>query len=139
MKKPILSILFLGIISFFSISIYAQGMHPAMADHSMEGGNWTGIIELPFLLLSVFFAFATAAKMRDGKFGKGMRLMAWGFLVMAVGHLHMQVQQFTGINAFETLLGKTMGSLVWSLALLVTWGLSALGLYHIYSASKLDR
>ena len=137
MKNRILPFLFLGIISFFSITIYAQVTHPAMADHSMEGGNWTGIIELPFLLVSVFFAFATAAKMKDGKFGKGMRLLAWGFLVMAVGHLHMQVQQFTGINVFETLLGKSIGSLVWSVALLVTWGLSALGLYHIYSASKL--
>ena len=74
--------------------------------------------------------------MKGKKFGKGMRMIAWGFLVMAVGHLHMQVQQFTGINVFEKILGKNIGSAAWSLALLVTWGLSALGLYYIYDASK---
>ena len=143
MNNSILAFPFLGIISFFSISTYAhshivllQASHAAMADHSMDNGDWTGIIELPFLLLSVFFAFATAAKLKDGRFGKGMKLLAWGFLVMAVGHLHMQVQQFTGINVFGKLLGKNLGSLAWSLALLMTWGLSALGLYYIYNSSK---
>ena len=143
MNNSILVVLFLGILGFFSISTYAQVSIPllqatpaAMTDHAMEGGNWTAILELPFLLVSVFFAFATAAKMKDGKFGKGMKLLAWGFLVMAVGHLHMQVQQFTGINLFEYLLGKKSGSIAWSSALLVTWGLSALGLYYIYNASR---
>ena len=148
MNKAILPILFLGIISFFSISLFArqpivllQASHAGMAQDSMSmgNGNWTGIIELPFLLVSVFFAFATAAKLKDGKVGKGMRLLAWGFLVMAVGHLHMQVEQFTGINLFAKLLGKSLGSLAWSLALLTTWGLSALGWYNIFDASRLSK
>jgi len=52
-------------------------------------------MELPFLFISVFFAFLTAHAMRGGKFGKGMKFMAW-----------------------------------------VTWGLSGLGFYSIYKASK---
>ena len=99
MNNSILVVLFLGILGFFFLSTYAQASfpllqatHAAMTDHAIEGGNWTAIVELPFLLVSVFFAFAAAAKMKDGKFGKGMRLLAWGFLVMAIGHLHMQIQ-----------------------------------------------
>ena len=145
MNKPILPFLFLGIISFFSISALAnqhlsvlQTSPAAMPQHSMGNGDWTGIIELPFLLVSVFFAFATAAKLKDGKVGRGMRLLAWGFLVMAVGHLHMQVEHFTGINLFAKLLGKDLGSLAWSLALLTTWGLSALGWYNIFDASRIQ-
>jgi hypothetical protein len=145
MNKSVLFFLIFGIINFFSISANAQVHLPllqatqgAMMEHTMEGGNWFAIIELPFLLLSVFFAFATAGKMRDGKFGKGMRLLAWGFVVMAIGHLHMQVEQFTGINLLAIIFGKNIGGIAWSFALLATWGLSALGLYHIYSTSRED-
>jgi len=142
MNKGFLTILFFGITSFFSITVFSQGnfnslqiTHTAMTKNAADTEHWLGIMELPFMLLSVFFAFATANKMKNGKFGKGMKYLAWGFLVMATGHAHMQVEAFTGINLFGWLLGAKGGQITWSIALLCTWGLSALGLYHIYKSA----
>ena len=104
--------------------------------HAYTAGYWFGIMELPFLFISVFFAFLTAYSLKGGKFGKGMTFMAWGFLVMAVGHLHMQIEHYYGINIFQTLLGQMSGSIAWFVALIVTWGLSGLGFWSIYKASK---
>jgi hypothetical protein len=109
----------------------------AIADpHGTSAGYWFGIMELPFLFISVFFAFLTAYALRGGKFGKGMTFMAWGFLVMAVGHLHMQIEHYYGFNLFKSLLGQLSGSIAWFIALIVTWGLSGLGFWSIYKASK---
>ena len=142
MTKAILPILFLGIISFFSITVFArvnfnflQITHPAISNNTAVADHWLGIIELPLMLLSVFFAFATASKMKHGKFGKGMKFLAWGFLIMATGHAHMQFENFTGINLFGEVFGNTGGQLTWIIALLCTWGLSALGLYNLYKES----
>jgi hypothetical protein len=104
--------------------------------HSSNMGYWFGVMELPFLFISVFFAFLTAYALRGGKFGKGMTFMAWGFLVMAVGHLHMQIEHYYGFNLFKTLFGQLSGSIAWFIALIVTWGLSGLGFWSIYKASK---
>ena len=108
------------------------GSHPA----SSAAGYWFGVMELPFLFISVFFAFLTAYALKGGKFGKGMTFMAWGFLVMAIGHLHMQIEHYYGFNLFKTLLGQFSGSVAWFVALIVTWGLSGLGFWSIYKASK---
>ena len=97
---------------------------------------WFGWMELPFLFICVVFAFMTASALKGGKFGKGMKLMAWGFVVMAVGHLHMQVDHFYHFNLFNLLFGETGGSLAWFLALVVTWLLSAAGFYSMYKAGK---
>ena len=94
-------------------------------------------LELPFLLISVIFSFLTAKQLKGGKFGKGMNFLAWGFLVMAVGHLHMQIEHHYGFNIFKELLGETLGQTVWFVALIVTWVLSAMGFYYIYKASKI--
>jgi len=104
--------------------------------HNGSTGYWFGIMELPFLFISVFFAFLTAYALRGGKFGKGMTFMAWGFLVMAVGHLHMQIEHYYGFNLFKSVLGSLSGSIAWFVALIVTWGLSGLGFYNICKASK---
>ena len=96
-----------------------------------------GLIELPFLLIAIVFSFLVAKRLKGGKFGAGMQLLAWGFLIMAVGHLHMQVDQIYGFNLFNTLLGEVGGRAAWFIALVVTWGLSALGFLKIYKASSL--
>lgn len=62
--------------------------------------------------------------------------MAWGFLVMAVGHMHMQADHFFGINLFNSVLGYVGGNVAWFIALVVTWSLSGLGFYSIYKASS---
>ena len=97
---------------------------------------WFGVLELPFLFLCVYFAFQTALALRGGVFGQGMNLMAWGFLVMAVGHLNMQLDHFFQINIFNDLLGADMGKIVWFVALVGTWSLSGLGFYKIYRAAS---
>jgi hypothetical protein len=93
-------------------------------------------MEIPFLLMSVFFAFATAMAMKGGRFGRGMKWIAWGFLVMAVGHLHMQIEHLYGFNLFKYALGDRGGSIIWFVALVITWLFSGLGFYSIYKASK---
>jgi hypothetical protein len=117
---------------------------PALAQHDRmqmaEGGfnlnYWFGVLEFPFLLIAVIYAFATARTLKGGKFGRGMNLIAWGFVVMAVGHLHMQIEHFYGINLFRKLLGEVPGNIAWFIALVLTWGLSGLGFHSIYKASK---
>jgi hypothetical protein len=98
--------------------------------------GWFGALELPFLFLCVCFAFLAATALSGGLFGRGMLLVAWGFLVMGIGHLHMQIESFWHVNLLDTLLGSTAGSIVWVLALITTWALSGLGFYSIYRASK---
>ena len=138
--------LFLLIVASTIIStpLYSQQLHcdllqagnGASTVHAYNMGYWFGIMELPFLFIAVFFAFLTAYALRGGKFGKGMTFMAWGFLVMAVGHLHMQIEHYYGFNLFKTVLGNMPGSIAWFIALIVTWGLSGLGFYSIYKASR---
>jgi len=143
MKKFRPLLLFLVILGVFTTPVLCQvkcnllqANNATSEAHSNTAGYWFGIMELPFLFISVFFAFMTANSLKGGKFGKGMTFMAWGFLVMAVGHLHMQIEHVYGFNLFKTLLGSFSGSIAWFVALIVTWGLSGLGFYSIYKASK---
>ena len=50
-----------------------------------------GFLEIPFLILCIYFAFRTAIVLRGGIFGRGMTMLAWGFFVMAVGHVASSV------------------------------------------------
>ena len=134
-KRVLLFTLFSCLLVFFSPDLMAQ-------DYAGEPSNASdfqkifGALELPFLFVCIFFAFKTASALKGGVFGKGMSLMAWGFLVMAIGHLHMQIDHFTGFNLFNSLMGETLGRVAWFIALVVTWTLSGLGFYNIYKASK---
>ncbi len=133
-------ILFLAIVLVHVLGIVAlpaQQSQPETGrayDHSM----WFGVLELPFLFLAVFFGFRTANALKGGLFGRGMRLTAWGFLVMAIGHLHMQVEHFFHYNFFAELFGKQGGAVMWIIALVITWALTGLGFYKIYKASKIE-
>lgn len=95
-----------------------------------------GLLELPFLAAAVFLAFLVAIKLRGGAFGRGMQYLAWGFVVMAIGHVHMQVEYYTGVNLLDSLLGVRLGNATWILALVATWGLSAYGFLQVYWAAK---
>ena len=138
-----LLILTAGLITTSSSSAFSQVScsllqvnNAAGAAHASNMSYWFGVMELPFLFIAVFFAFLTAYALRGGRFGKGMTYMAWGFLVMAIGHLHMQIEHYYGINIFKTVLGQISGSVAWFIALIVTWGLSGMGFYSIYKASR---
>ena len=63
-------------------------------------------------------------------------MIAWGALVMGVGHLHMQTEHFFGVNLFASVLGGSLGAAAWILALAVTWALTGVGFYSIYKASR---
>ena len=118
--------------------LLALGTSPLAAQgHSMTGTSAYALVELPALVLAVIFGFLTARALRGGRLGQGMALIAWGFLVMAVGHLHMQGEVLFGFNLFEALLGHDVGEAVWVVALLVTWTLTGLGFYRLYRASSL--
>lgn len=105
--------------------------------HSTSEAEIFGLLELPFLIIAIFFSFLTAKNLKGGKFGAGMRLLAWGFLVMAIGHLHMQIDHLFSYNLFNELMGAMVGKYAWYAALILTWGLSAFGFYKIYKASKI--
>ena len=98
--------------------------------------DWFGILELPFLLITVAFAFLTARNLRGGVFGRGMALLAAGFLIMAVGHLHLQLKHFFDLDIFTVLFDEPVGSLAWFLAHVLTRALSAIGFYSIDSSAK---
>jgi len=98
---------------------------------------YVSVLELPFLVIAVVFSFLTSKQLKGGKFGKGMNYLAWGFLVMAIGHIHMQIDMQYNFNIFNQLFGATTGRLLWYTALIITWSLSAIGFYQIYKASKL--
>jgi len=95
-----------------------------------------GLLELPFLIICIVFAFLTSKQMKGGKFGKGMNLMAWGFLVMAIGHLNMQLHGMFHFNLIHFIFGDTVGPYAWYAALMLTWTLSGLGFYNMYKTSK---
>ena len=142
-RPLILLILTIGVIAVSSPAAQCQANcslmqvnNSAAATHASNMSYWFGVMELPFLFIAVLFAFLTAHALKGGRFGKGMTFMAWGFLVMAVGHLHMQIEHYYGVNIFKSLLGQLSGSIAWFVALVVTWGLSGLGFYSIYKASK---
>ncbi|MBT4502234.1 MAG: hypothetical protein HOC74_31160 [Gemmatimonadetes bacterium] len=133
-KNPLISVpLLTAALSLSPCAALAQDAHQT-APGSIE--LFFGVLELPFLFAAVTFAFVTARALKGGIFGKGMALMAWGFMVMGIGHLHMQVEHFFHFNLFATLFGSTGGQIAWIIALLVTWSLSGLGFYKMYRASK---
>lgn len=141
-KNPVILFLLLFFICF-SFNAFSQAdceiiqiSHGTIASNSYNINYWFGLMEMPFLFISVFFAFSTAIALKGGKFGKGMKLLAWGFLVMAVGHFHMQLEHFYGFNLFHNLFGQMGGSIAWFIALIITWGLSGLGFYSIHKASR---
>ena len=144
MKKSVLIssillifIIFLGFPMFAQVNCsLLQVNNASVAAEGHKISYWSGVMELPFLLISVFFAFATARALKGGRFGKGMNLIAWGFVVMAIGHLHMQIEHFYGFNIFKSLMGETLGTLAWFIALIITWGFSGLGFYSILKSSR---
>lgn len=127
--------------TLYTTAVLAQGstvdedVHIHAHDKS-DISFWFGLMELPFLMICVVFAFVTANALKGGKFGRGMNLLAWGFLVMAIGHLHMQLDHFYNLNLFRSWFGNLGGSLAWFIALVITWLLSAAGYYSMYKAGK---
>lgn len=130
--------------------LFGMVRHTAVAQEISHGGHAAGIphqysanvlliiglLELPFLLIAVFFAFRTARALKGGVFGRGMLMIALGALVMAVGHLHMQVNAMWGVDIFGAMFGSALGLVVWVIALIITWGLTGAGFYSIYKASR---
>jgi hypothetical protein len=136
LHRAALSLSALGFLLIATASSAAAEVHGTST--AMTGGASIafGLLELPFLLVGIVFAFLTAAALRGGVFGRGMTLVAWGFLVMAIGHVHMQVEALLGVNLFATVLGPSLGTIAWVVALIVTWGFTGLGFYSIYRVSK---
>ncbi|PKV52180.1 hypothetical protein ATE84_4287 [Aquimarina sp. MAR_2010_214] len=135
MKKK--DFLFILVLLFISRESFAQD-HSAHSNTSNLGVEQIfGLLEMPFLAIALVFSFLTATRLKGGKFGSGMTLLAWGFVVMALGHLHMQIAHIFDYNIFKNIFGDTLGNYIWFIALIITWGLSALGFYKIYKASKI--
>lgn len=127
-------------IAFSLTLLFSLFTFPAVAQQHEDASGFNeifGMIELPFLIIAIVFSFLVAKRLKGGKFGAGMQLLAWGFLIMAIGHLHMQIDHIYGYNLFNSLLGDVAGRGAWFVALVATWALSALGFLKIYKASSL--
>ncbi len=133
--KPKKLLLTLSLLLFCFTVGFAQE-HTEHASDGVTSEQIFGLLELPFLLIALVFSFLTATRLKGGKFGAGMKLLAWGFVVMAVGHIHMQIAHIFHYDIFQNLFGEVAGKYLWFIALIITWGLSALGFYKIYKASK---
>ena len=128
----VLAILCGGVMSAQAQPMKSDAHIEKLSDFS----TWFSLLELPFLFVTVYFAFRTARALKGGVFGQGISLMAWGFLVMGVGHLHLQGIRLFQINVFATLFGAHGSVIVWVIALIITWALSGLGFYSLYKTSK---
>ncbi len=106
-----------------------------MTHETMNIQMWFAFLEIPFLLGAVIMAFLTARSLQGGVFGRGMSLIAWGLLVMAIGHLHMQIEHLLSYSLFQHLFGAVGGTIAWFVALMVTWLLTGLGFFNLYKAS----
>jgi hypothetical protein len=124
------------ISSLVCLFVSATSVAQNHTEHVSTEAEIFGLLELPFLVIAIVFSFMTAKNLKGGKFGSGMNLLAWGFLVMAIGHIHMQVDHLFQFNLFNELMGETIGRYAWYTALILTWGLSAFGFYKIFKASK---
>lgn len=127
-------------IALFTIAFAMVALPVSAQSHGGGDSSFNeifGLIELPFLIIAIVFSFLTARRLKGGRFGTGMQLLAWGFLIMAVGHLHMQIDAIYGYNLFNNLLGEVGGRGAWFVALVATWGLSGWGFLKIYKASEL--
>lgn len=65
-----------------------------------------------------------------------MNYLVWGFLVMVVGYIVMQIQYIFNYDVFCDILGNFMGNIVWFIVLIIIWGLFVIGFYRIYKVSK---
>ena len=135
-RKVLMALSFL----FIQISLFSQGYSDqhdmSAAKEGFDIVTWFGILELPFLLVCIFYSFKVAGALKGGKFGEGMGYLAWGFLVMAIGHLAMQVNHIWGYDIFRDTFGYLIGNILWFIALIITWGLSAIGFYKIYQVAR---
>jgi hypothetical protein len=112
---------------------------PAAAQdmHAMTHSSFTlGLLEIPFLAVAIGYSLRTAGALKGGVFGRGMMLMAGGLVVMALGHVIMMLEMYFGINVLTLLFGSVLGSVLWVVALVLSWGLMGVGFHSIYSASK---
>ena len=100
MKKyyPLLTLLF-----FLSSPLLSAQEHNTHNGDSFGSQQIFGLLEMPFLIITIIFSFLTANRLKGGKFGSGMAILAWGFAVMALGHLHMQIAHIYGYNIFKRL------------------------------------
>lgn len=117
--------------------LLAQDHSIHSSPNSLGAEQIFGLLEMPFLTIALIFSFLTATQLKIGRLGSGMTLLAWGFVVMALGYLHMQIAHIFGYNIFKNMFGNTFGNYIWFIALILTWGLSALGFYKIYKAIKI--
>jgi hypothetical protein len=113
---------------------------PAAAQDSlhatMHASFTLGLLEIPFLAVAIGYSLRTAGALKGGVFGRGMMLMAGGLVVMAIGHVIMMLEMYFGINVLDLVFGSLLGSILWVVALVLSWGLMGVGFHSIYAASK---
>lgn len=97
--------------------------------------TWFSLLELPFIILAIGFSFLNARAFRGGRLGRGMSLLAWGFVIMGIGHLLLMTQQLWGLDLLSRFFGSA-GQFLWLGALAATWVLSGLGFYSMYQVSR---
>lgn len=135
MKK----VLLVTLVLLLALTAQAQDNAPMQHGGHFDITFWFAILEIPFLLICIYYSFKTAQILKGGILGIGMTFLAWGFLVMGIGHVIMQLKHFFNYDLLQVLFGYNGGAIAWFIALSTTWGLSAFGFYKMYSVGKLNK
>ena len=98
--------------------------------------QWFGIVELIFLATCIYYAFKTANRLKGGVFGSGMIHIAWGFVILGVGHLISQLAYIFEADLMALILKQQQGLITELLIFVFAWGVIILGFMKIFQATR---
>ena len=98
--------------------------------------TWLGFIEFPFLFASIFYSFKTADAFRGSKLGDGAHLLAYGFIIMTLSQVNLQLRTFFELDMLAWIFSPNVSGIVWFLGLIAMWALFAMGVFRIYQSHK---
>ncbi|MEQ9263223.1 MAG: hypothetical protein RLP14_08685 [Owenweeksia sp.] len=93
--KPDYSTLTLLLFAAGTVGLNAHTTTHSGTNHDFN--PWFSLLEIPFLIAVAGLSFIVVSALRGGELGKGISLMARGFLIMAIRHIHMQVELRPGL------------------------------------------
>lgn len=123
----------IGMVCFCLIPLTVSGQNNDL----VPGGGrdlleWLGVLELPFLLVCLVYAWLSTRAMQDGILGRGLRYLLWGLILLTLLHICTQFLGIIGWQSAEWPFYAGFRSLLY----IGVWGCFAFGFYHLYQVSK---
>lgn len=107
-----------------------------MAMSSLKFEEWFGFVEIVFLVVCIYYSFKTARKLKGGVFGSGMIHIAWGFVILGIGHVISQLAYIFEVDLLALILKQQQGKITEILIFVFAWGVITLGFMKIYQMTK---